>query len=444
MIKFIDSIVKSFFGNRLLDADKSLFARGLRKTVLIQAVSTIFVFASSLLLVNIGTVSAYGIYVHVFNWLTILAVIACFGMEDIVLAEIPGLLKKNKSSNIVGLLWHVNKLIIFFSVTISIIFLIIVFSGLMRGLMQHKYLFLTAIFNIYLIAFIFVNQQALQAFNRFYASQIADKIIKPILIIAFLSGSWLIYKNASTRTLILCNTLALLISAIIVFIFLRKTIRNMEPADSSTTDYKGIIKKSGYFLLISLFFLLKSRISMLIFGGLNDTDGVAILNITLRLADFVFLPFSLIHAVVPQLFASHSDSQFLYKKELFNKITRLIAFASGGIMIVMLLFGKKILGWYDSSIVKYYDVMIIFCAGQLLYSFFGPCSAILMMQGKQRHAAIALFIDIAFSCVVFFVLIKEFGLIGAAWASLGSSFVYNFILRIMVQRHLFSKEIPPT
>ena len=181
---------------------------------------------------------------------------------------------------------------------------------------------------------------------------------------------------------------------------------------------------------------------MLIFGSLNDTDGVAILNITLRLADFVIFPFSLIHAVIPQLFASHSDSRLMYKKELFNKITRVVAIASTCIMVVMLVFGKQILGWYDKSIVIYYDLMIIFCAGQLIYSFFGPCSAILMMQGKQKQAALALSFDVAFSSIVFFVLIKDFGLFGAAWAALLSSFIYNIILRVMVHRHLNSKEMP--
>lgn len=439
MIKLVDVLVNPFFGNKLSDADKILLTRGLRKSVLVQAASTVLIFASSLLLVKIGTVSAYGIYVHVFNWVTILAVIACYGMEDIVLAEIPGLLKKNKLSNIAGLLRHVNKLVILFSILISIIFLIIVFSGVIGGLEQHKYLFLSAVINIYLIAFIFVNQQALQAFNRFYASQVADKIVKPLLIITFLSGLWFFYKKVDAGVLVICNTLALVICAGIVFVFLRNTVHSKEPAEHFSAGYKKIIEKSGYFLLISLFFLLKSRLSMLILGGLNDTDAVGILNITLRLADFVFLPFILIHTVVPQLFASHSDSQFLYKRELFNKITRLIAIGSGSIMIFMLIFGKQILGWYDSSIVKYYDILIILCASQLLYSFFGPCSAILMMQGKQKQAALSLLADLIFSSIIFFVLIKKFGLTGAAGATFCSSLVYNVILRVIVHRHLSSQ-----
>lgn len=437
MFKIIDKLILFFFSKGILKEDGNLLAKGLRKTIFLQALSAVLVFVSSLLLVNIVKIKEYGLYVHVFNWVTIMAVVACFGMEDIVLAEIPLLLKKNKPVS--GLIKHVNKLVFGVSVIISIVLLFLAYSGWLPGLYEQRYFFLLAIGCVFLTAFIVVNQQAVQAFNRIYASQASDKILKPFLLILIIGLLWLTGLTIDASTLIIVNASALLFCAVVVFIFLQNTLRAHE-AGTELSQQVGIrqtITKGGYFLAISLLFMIKARVSMLIVGAVNTTENVGILNILSRLADFVFLPYSLIHAIVPQLFASHTDSDPLYKKRLFNKITIFLALAAAAIFIAIAIVGKNILQWYDASLVGYYDILLMLCGAQFLFSVFGPTSALLMMQGKQKPAAIALLFDTMFSGVIFFLLIKSFGLMGAAWGAIISSFVYNIILRTLVHVYFF-------
>jgi len=442
MKRLYSAATKFFFPKELIDEDHAIFYQGIKKSIIVQAFSYFFVFLSSLLLVKTAGVNNYGIYVNIFNWVSLLTIIACFGMEDVVLAEIPAYLRKKNPGGVKGLVYHANKVIFIVSLLSSIIFGLIIATGTVKGFSENKNVFLIALVNVYFASFIIVNQQTLQAFNRFYASQVADKLLKPFLLIILLAGFWVAGKNIDARLLILCNTAVLIICAIVVFIFLQNTLAKLQPDKSKAPVKRKILEQNGYFLLISLFLLLKSKISMLILGGINDTTSVGILNIAYRLSDFVLLPYALIHSVVPQLFSGHQESDVFYKRKLFQKSTRVITVGSGIIILLIALLGKPILRFYDISLEEHYDILLILCGSQFLYSLFGPSSAFLMMQGKQKQAAIALLLDVVLSCLFFFILINRFGLVGAAWAAFCASLLYNIILRIMVSRHLSENTVP--
>jgi O-antigen/teichoic acid export membrane protein len=436
-MKKLDNWVGNFFGNEHLKDEGVIVSVGLRKTMVVHFISSVLVFISSLLLVRFSTIPEYGIYIHVFNWISILVMVACFGLEDIVLVEIPLFSKNNNNGAIVGMLGRVNRLFFFIAFAVSVIFIGVVFLRLIPGLNEHRFLFLLSIINIYFGGFIILNQQALQALNKIYASQVADKIVKPFLMILALLTLYLLGKNIDAQLLIICNTIAVVAGAILVFVFLRNNLpKHNNALVREEKSNKNTVVKAGYFLAISLLILLKSRICMLLLGSLDNTADVGVFNIASRLADFVLLPYVLIHAVVPQLFARQSDSDVSYKKNTYTKITQLITFGSGLIMVMLAIFGKIVLSWYDASMVKYFDILLILCISQFLYSLFGPASAILMMQGKQKMAAIALVIDITVSSIVFFFFIDWFGLQGAAWATFSGSLLYNIILRWIVNRHL--------
>jgi O-antigen/teichoic acid export membrane protein len=310
-----------------------------------------------------------------------------------------------------------------------------VFSGLVPSFNEYKNLWLLALVNIYLGSFIIVNQQTLQAFNRFYVSQAIDKILKPSLLVLLLSTFWFSRKNIDARALIIFNIAVLTICCVVLFLFVRSTINKL-PKQSREVEKPSIFGANMYFVLISVFVLLKSRIIMMILGAMNQTEDVGILNIAYRLADFVLLPYMLIHAVVPQLFSSHKHSEVGYRKKLFQKSNQLILIGALPIMLFFVAFGKLVLKLYDPALQQYYTILLILCASQFLYSVFGPCTALLMMQGKQKQAAGAMLLDIAINSLLFFAFIEWLGLMGAAVASFLGSLCYNILLRILVNRYL--------
>jgi len=74
--------------------------------------------------------------------------------------------------------------------------------------------------------------------------------------------------------------------------------------------------------------------------------------------------------------------------------------------------------------------------GQFLFSLFGPCSAILMMQGKQKTTALILFFNVFLDAILYYVFIQFYGLEGAIWATFATSIIYNIGMRLLVKKHL--------
>jgi len=433
------TMVKYFSAGELISEDHSILFRGIKKSVIVQVISYFFVFVNSIMLVRLAGVENYGVYVNLFNWISVLTIIGCFGMEDVVLAEIPLYLQKNSTGHIRNLINRANKLIFIVSVLVALLFAIIVSLGFLKGFSESSYLFLISLVNVYFAAFIIVNQQALQAFNRFYVSQGVDKIIRPLLLTIIIGGFWLARKNIDVQLLVLSNTAVFALAAIIIFGFLRSTVAKLPASRSNDHVEKERFRDNGYFLLISLFFLLKSRIGMLILGGLNEPTSVGILNVAYRLSDLVLLPFILIHSVVPQLFSSRRETDATYRRKLFDKATLLTTIGSLIIVLFFIIFGRFVLKLYDDSFGQYVDILLILCGSQFLYSLFGPSNALLMMQGKQKQAAFALLADIILNCLLLFLFINWLGLTGVALASFCGSLFYNIVLRILVNRHLSEK-----
>src|SRR5882757_9874687 len=78
------------------DPDRQRIIRGTLHSFLIQGASVLLVFVSNLWMVRSSGEDAYGLYVHVFNWVSILSVVVLGGQDDLALARIPRYLAGNQ------------------------------------------------------------------------------------------------------------------------------------------------------------------------------------------------------------------------------------------------------------------------------------------------------------------------------------------------------------
>ncbi len=81
-------IVSRFLADGVTATDRHRIIRGTLHSFLIQGFSVALVFASNWWLVRSSNPEAYGNYVHVFNWVSILSVLVMGGRDDLVLAQL--------------------------------------------------------------------------------------------------------------------------------------------------------------------------------------------------------------------------------------------------------------------------------------------------------------------------------------------------------------------
>jgi O-antigen/teichoic acid export membrane protein len=418
----------------LSETDRRRMLRGTLHSFLIQGGAVVLVFISNLLLVRVSNADSYGIYVHVFNWVSILSVVALGGRDDLVLAQLPRY-RHDQHSRLVGLVWAANRWVLGGSVVVVFLFIALLHWVPVETLSNHQPLFRIGMIAVYLTAALALNQVVLQALNFIQLSQVVEKLLKPSLLILVVAALWLLGVAFTPRTLIILACVVLGICCLTVFWLVARKIRtSISPrGEPGGDDRHGM--KTTYFFLISLLTLLATKITMLILPVyVPATRDVGIFNIAYRFADLLIFPFFLMHTVLPQLFARHTLTGRAYTQSLFSESNRLMTVLSLPLLLVVAAAGPLLLRLYGPEFSVGYPAMIYISLAQFLFSAFGPANTILMMQDREKYSVACLLLYVTMLAATSWWLIPGRGITGGALAILISSAVYNFVLAVVVYR----------
>lgn len=433
-MKQIQRILANLFQNGLQEADRSRLMKGIIQSLLIQLISVALVFLGNLVVVRFAGADSYGLYVHVFNWISILTILAMGGQDDVVLSRIPKYTAGNKPLQIGALIRHSNSRVAVTGVLVSAIFLLLIYVFPIRTLSEHKEFFLIASSAILLSAFLTLNQTILQSLNYIKLSQVTDRLIKPFLLILFTSLATM-FKVINARTLIIIAVINLVICAIVIACFLISKTKEYFSSNREPYHNSGVSKQAVYFLAITLLQLLTGKIGMLVLPYFTAEQNIGVYNVSARFAELIIYPSFLIHTVLPQLFAHHDSSELSYKQALFSESTWIIMATSLPILLLNIILGKWLLGYFGYEFTNGYTTLIYLCFANFLFVVFGPFNTILMMQGKEKYAALALFINVVLLIILNCFFIPAMGINGAGLAMLISMAVYSILLSLFARHH---------
>lgn len=434
-MRLVQSIYEKMLKSDLPPAERSRLIKGIVHSFIIQGFSMVLVFAGNYLLVKFFGAEKYGVYVHVFNWISILTILAANGQEDVVLSRVPKYLSQNNLVQTGAVIRHANVRIAISGIGISLFFLLLIYIFPINKLSEYRFEFLVASLAIYLSAFLSVNQIVLQSLNHIRLSQVIERLLKPLLFTIFISVVAILSFYIDASRLITIAVINLAICALVLgFIVIKKTKKFFR---NGTERYRGegVSKQTFYFLAISLLQLLTTKIGMLIMPYFTEEKAIGVFNIAARFSDLIIYPFYLLHAVLPQLFAKHHDSTPLQKQKLYTESTWLIIITSMPLLLLNLGAGPWLLGYFGETFKEGYPALVYMSISNALFALFGPANTILMMQGKEKLSAIALLVYVLLLAVLSRLLIPVQGITGAALAMLISNMVYNILLAAYAHRH---------
>lgn len=419
----------------LNDVERNLISKNTFYSFIIQGISVILVFAGNVFLTRWAGSSAYGEYVHIFNWISVLSVITLGGRDDLLLSKIPKYLNNDEHDHLRKIVKKTNRDIFIRSVIVISVFLFLIFFIGIKTLTDIKYDFALAVVAIYLISFTTLNQCALQALNYIKLSQIPEKIIRPFLLFVLLIFFKITASVINLKSLIVIANFSSTICCVFILYFIVEKINKHKKSEVKNLSVReNLSSQTFYFFLISLFYLLSTKISMLILPYFMSEKNVGIFNIAYRFSELLIYPFFLMHYILPQLFAKHHLSDLRYKQSLFSEATMLSTVISIPILLINIFAGKFLLGWFGKDFVSGYESLIYLSLAQLLFSIFGPTNTILMMQGNEKYSAISLFAYVILLFATSLVIIPILGVSGAALSLLISSLFYNILLAILVYK----------
>lgn len=401
---------------------------------MIQGISILLIFLGNLIMARWAGAYSYGKYVHVFNWISILSMVALWGQEDVAIAEIPKYTIDGYPGRIYSFIRSSNSNIILSSFFVTALFLAIIYRFPLKTLHENRHEFLLAAAGIYLTTFLTLNQNILQALNYIRLSQLVEKCIKPFLLIVLFVGARWLSLTAGSGLLIVIAVVVMAVCCIVLGGILFQKIRRYRMGAGRGDRRENMRWRSFHFFSIDLLTLLSAKITMLVLPYFSMQKEVGIYNIIYRFADLVIYPFFLMSAVIPQLFARHYASEVARKQSLYSQSTKLMMVFSLPLLLINILAGRMFLGWFGRDFPEGYSGLIYLSLAQFLFSFFGPAHYILTMQGKEKYAVFALVI---YAVVLFFAniwLVPVLGIKGGAIGVLIGSLFYNGALAAMAYR----------
>lgn len=378
----------------------------------------------------------YGLVTLAFSFLMILSVISRFGL-DINLMRIisqKGLHANKKTyiksiitSTIIGLCLAVivycsanvisNKIfkkpefesyLEWVAFTIPIWSIILINSSIFRGL---KLNFLYAFFN---------------SFGRFFFSA--------LILILFLFG----FKSDNPHYAIIAHFLGLVLLLIGSFVFIVKYFKtkpSVKPTKESTF-YSFLRTSTPMFMSTSIIILL-AWLDKMFLGYFTNEDDIAIYDISIRIAALIGFTLEALNSIlIPKISEAFGKNDFERMQKEITFSAKLNFYISSVLFIVILCFSKFILNIFSNEFIIGQTVLVICCFGQLINSFSGPVGNILQMTGHHKLftkiMAVALFINICLNII----LIKLYGMEGAAIAMVVSLVFWNFTSSFYIYKKL--------
>jgi O-antigen/teichoic acid export membrane protein len=227
--------------------------------------------------------------------------------------------------------------------------------------------------------------------------------------------------------LVLASVVAVLVAGATLF-----TRTDFRPTVS--LDYDEMYEYYDYsvpLMLTAAGSLLYSQVDILMVGYFFTDTEVGVYSIAILIATFMGLPLSGLNQIFPPVASRlHNEGKREELNDIFSTTTRWAFTFSLIFALVATLYRTEMLRIFGENFTMGTAVLFLFLVAQAIRNAVGPSGYMLMMTGHQYLVMLNRWILGILNVVLNYLLILEFGFVGAALGSAGSLAVVN-LLRIV-------------
>ncbi len=232
--------------------------------------------------------------------------------------------------------------------------------------------------------------------------------------------------------------IAFSISILITVLIEVATIFNLKKQKAtSSISTLNLIKTASPLLFSGLFIYLLNNANIILLGFLSDETQVGIYNIAYKIGSIGFLIIVSVSTIItPKMAELYGENNMLELKKLTHKATQLIAVLSIPLVLILILFSKFILSFWGEEIITGGTAMIIISIGVLLSAIAGNVDQILNMTNNQNILRNITIFSFFVHIIISFFLIKNYGINGAAIATLITNVLINILCLYFIKKKL--------
>lgn len=410
-------------------AKKSLYV------LLIRILGVSVLFGFTLFLTNFFPAEDVGKYDFVRSALNIVGGIALLGTNQSIIYYSGMLEAKNNLASIKPLYYKMLKLIILSSLLILLTFNF-AFSEEFISMVFKKSdaynLILKTFFALIFFTVTMLNIDTIRALQKTVISELFRNIFRyvPVLL-----GAILIYILEKTQLIVDVYLIGFLIlcfmSTAYAFCLLRKKRFNKPPSFFFT--YKEIFLASYPMAISAIAYFIMQGIDVLILTIYSSFESVAYYSVAVKLSTLTALSLLSVNIVVaPKIAEIYEKRKTDELQLLIKKSTRLIFVISIFLLSFIFLFSEHILSLFGPNYIVASAPLVILLSAQLYNSLSGPSAIYLNMTGKQRALNLILIIGLLTNIFLNLYLIPNYGMNGAAIATLVSLVLWNSMAAIYI------------
>lgn len=270
-------------------------------------------------------------------------------------------------------------------------------------------------------------------------SIVPDGIVRPALTVLLVCALVVAEQQAAygfTAVMLVCALLGLIVG-------LRwerralKTIRQ-QPGLRAASDMNVRPKSfSKPIFLSSILAVLVSQLALIATGLLANPDQAGLYAAAERFSLAAALVGQAVYlAVASQFSALFAEGNLESMRALIRKVTRSVSVATLVICAAIALASTPLLALYGSTFDGAASALQVLLLSVLINACAGPTGQVLLMTRHERDHFAAMTVGLLAQSLFIAVLVPAYGVLGAAWAVLASTLVWNSLMMYYIRRRL--------
>lgn len=435
MLKRIQSLLRG-------TAVENLLAKGSLHAFLIQGCGAALLLLAEAVVARLLGISQFGTYAFASAWVFVLSVIATLGFNHALLRFVPTYVAHADWGGLRGIMRRANLWVLATAIAMGALGSLLLLSlrdcCLAQGSLPSL---LIALLIVPVLALSGLRQAVLRGLGKIPQALAPEWLLRPLLLMALLYAATRLLPVPLSASMALVCALAASTGAFAVGAYWQRRALPGEMRVHAPVyrDRLWLGVAAPLLLLVGLN-LVSSRFDVILLGMLAPIEQVGIYSAASRVADVVVFGLVSSNAVVAPLIAR------LHATGRHDELQRMVALAAKGICLLtlplallLLLFGRPILGLFGSGFEAGYPVLVILICGQLVNALAGPVGYLMTMTGHQTEAARIVGISAIINVALNGLLIPLIGMLGAAIATAVSTATWNLLMLSYVHKKLALK-----
>lgn len=382
-----------------------------------------------------------GVFNTCFTVLILSTVIAKLGLDTAIVKYLAEFVANNKTDKI-GYLYSISFVLIFIAGFFVSVFIFLFSEDLSELFFENstdENLFKLIAFTIIPFAIIQLNAEFFRGLKKItaYSSLQNGTVYLFVLVLIFVFAE----HNHTLETVIyfllfvLISLMLLSTFFVIRFNFSERSTQVIVLKPKFKLSKRKLLSVSIPMLFSNSLFLVMSWTDTLFLSAFQGEDSVGIYNVALKIASLNTIALIAINSIASpkfsEIYSSEGSRRF---RRIVKQTTLLNWIVSFPIFFIILVFPESILSIFGSEFIDGKGALIVLSIGQLISAFSGSTMIVLNMTGREKAGRNILLVTVVVNLILNYILIPKYGIMGAAYATMISTVIWNVISVIFIYK----------